>query len=145
MLASPMDSSYPMIFVANSSNNSRSSSTPQGKSWKPCFNFAKGIYRFGESCRYVHDDNTFVPNNGFNKGRGTSENSTHYLLNKFLTQLGNLGMNMSNNGTTVPLPNIVAPNVPASPKPATHVPQPTAYYAGPNPMASTPVGPSALP
>ncbi|GKA02955.1 ribonuclease H-like domain-containing protein [Tanacetum coccineum] len=83
MLASPMDSSYPMVFVANSSNNLHSSSTPQG----------------------------------------------------------NLGMNMSNNGTTVPLPNTVAPNVPASPKPATHVPQPTAYYAGPNPIASIPVGP----
>ncbi|GJS39153.1 ribonuclease H-like domain-containing protein [Tanacetum coccineum] len=88
MLASPMDSSSPMVFVANSSNNSRSSSTPQGKSWKPCFNFAKGNCQFGESCRYVHDANARVPKSGFNKGIGTSENLTHDLLNKLLAQLG---------------------------------------------------------
>ncbi|GJW21040.1 hybrid signal transduction histidine kinase M [Tanacetum coccineum] len=49
LLTSPMDSSYPMIFLAGSSNNSRLSSTAQGKSWKPCFNFAKGNYRFGDT------------------------------------------------------------------------------------------------
>ncbi|GKA46706.1 ribonuclease H-like domain-containing protein [Tanacetum coccineum] len=29
----------------------------KGKSWKPCFNFAKGNCRFGDLCRYVHDAN----------------------------------------------------------------------------------------
>ncbi|GJT87207.1 ribonuclease H-like domain-containing protein [Tanacetum coccineum] len=57
-----MDSSSHMVFVAGSSNNSRSSSTAQGKSWKPCFNFVKGNYQFGDSCRYVHDANACVPN-----------------------------------------------------------------------------------
>ncbi|GJU43586.1 ribonuclease H-like domain-containing protein [Tanacetum coccineum] len=41
-------------------NNRRSSSTPQVKSWKPCFNFAKRNCRFGDSCRYVHDANARV-------------------------------------------------------------------------------------
>ncbi|GJV62706.1 ribonuclease H-like domain-containing protein [Tanacetum coccineum] len=91
VLASPMDSSSPMAFVVGSSNNSRPSSTAQGKSWKPCFNFAKGNCRFGDSCRYVHDANARVPNatSGFNKGRGSSENSTNDLLNKLLAQLRN--------------------------------------------------------
>ncbi|GKC29599.1 hybrid signal transduction histidine kinase M [Tanacetum coccineum] len=56
------------------------------KPWKPCFNFAKGNYRYGDSCRYVHDANARVPNatSGFNKGRRTSKNSTNELLNKLL-------------------------------------------------------------
>ncbi|GJY82051.1 ribonuclease H-like domain-containing protein [Tanacetum coccineum] len=62
VLASPMDSSSPMVCVTGSSNNSRPSSTAQGKSWKPCFNFAKGNCRFGDSCPYVHDANDRVPN-----------------------------------------------------------------------------------
>ncbi|GJZ95752.1 ribonuclease H-like domain-containing protein [Tanacetum coccineum] len=86
VLASPMDSSSPMAFVAGSSKNSHPSSMAQGKSWKPCFNFAKGNCRYGDSCRYVHDANARVPNatSGFNKGCGTSENSTNDLLNKLL-------------------------------------------------------------
>ncbi|GJY25518.1 hypothetical protein Tco_0400244 [Tanacetum coccineum] len=50
VLASFMDSSTPMVFVAGSSNNSRPSFMAQGKPWKPCFNFAKGNYRYGDSC-----------------------------------------------------------------------------------------------
>ncbi|GJU53380.1 hybrid signal transduction histidine kinase M [Tanacetum coccineum] len=57
VLASPMDSSTPMVFVAGPRNNSRPSSTDQGKPWKPCFNFAKGNCRYGDLCRYVHDAN----------------------------------------------------------------------------------------
>ncbi|GJY48963.1 ribonuclease H-like domain-containing protein [Tanacetum coccineum] len=53
VLASPMDSSIPMVFVAGSSINSRPFSTAQGKPWKPCFNFAKGNCCYGDSCRYV--------------------------------------------------------------------------------------------
>nr|GEW15602.1 ribonuclease H-like domain-containing protein [Tanacetum cinerariifolium] len=132
VLALPMDSSYPMVLVAKSSTNSRSF-TSQGKSWKPCFNFAKGSCRFGDSCRCVHDANARMSNanSGFNKGRGTSENMTHDLLNKLLAKLGHLRMNvaMSNNGTNVTRPNI-ASTIPTAPH---------AFYAslgtslGPNP------------
>nr|GEU31037.1 hybrid signal transduction histidine kinase M [Tanacetum cinerariifolium] len=74
VLAFPMDSSSPMVFMAETRTNSRSS-TSQGKSWKPCFNFAKGSCRFGDSCRYVHDANARMSNanSGFNKGRGTRQ------------------------------------------------------------------------
>nr|GEV66514.1 ribonuclease H-like domain-containing protein [Tanacetum cinerariifolium] len=129
VLAFPVHSSSPMVLVAETSTNSHSS-TSQGKSWKPCFNFAKGSCRFGHSCRYVHDANARASNanSGFNKGRGTSENTTNDLLTKLLAQLGHLGMNvaMSNNGTNVTLlthatvtltitgPNI-ASNVPTAP------------------------------
>ncbi|GKF46697.1 ribonuclease H-like domain-containing protein [Tanacetum coccineum] len=82
VLASPMDSSTPM-----------------------------GNCRYGDSCRYVHDANARVPNatSGFNKGRGTSENSTNELLNKLLAQLGKLGMNMSHTST-----NTIAPTISSS-------------------------------
>ncbi|GJV46109.1 ribonuclease H-like domain-containing protein [Tanacetum coccineum] len=58
-LASPVDSlsSSPMVLLAKSGNNHLPSTTPQVKSWRPCFNFAKGACRFGDSCRYVHDGN----------------------------------------------------------------------------------------
>ncbi|GJW42940.1 ribonuclease H-like domain-containing protein [Tanacetum coccineum] len=111
----PVDSSSPMVLVAEAITNSRSS-TSQGKSWKPCFNFAKGSCRFGDSCRYVHDANARVTNtsNGFNKGCGTSDNFTNELLTKLLAQLGNLGIHngsnttMSNNVTMNP--NVTVPN-----------------------------------
>ncbi|GKA96685.1 ribonuclease H-like domain-containing protein [Tanacetum coccineum] len=140
LLASPMDSSTPMVFVAGSSNNSRPSSTAQGKPWKPCFNFAKGNCRYGVSCRYVHDANARVPNatSGFNKGRGTSENSTNELLNKLLAQLRKLGINISHTST-----NTIAPTVCSSISPAQNSNVPIAYYASPSPTA--PTGPSAPP
>ncbi|GKA37662.1 hypothetical protein Tco_0724227 [Tanacetum coccineum] len=47
-LASPMDSSSPMVLVAETGTNRRTSSMAQGKSWKPCFNFAKGSCRIGD-------------------------------------------------------------------------------------------------
>ncbi|GKD81168.1 ribonuclease H-like domain-containing protein [Tanacetum coccineum] len=114
-LASPMDSSTPMVFVAGSSNNSRPSSTAQGKPWKPCFIFAKENCGYGDSCRYVHDANARIPNatNGFNKGRKTSENPTNKLLNKLLIQLEKLGMNMSHTST-----NTIAPTISSSISPA---------------------------
>ncbi|GJX30075.1 ribonuclease H-like domain-containing protein [Tanacetum coccineum] len=157
VLASPMDSSSPMVCVTGSSNNSRPSSTAQGKSWKPCFNFAKGNCRFGDSCRYVHDANARVPNatSGFNKGRGTSDNSTNDLLNKLLAQLGKLGMNMSHTATNVTLPNMshtatnvtlpntIEPTVSSSISPSQNSSVPIAYYANPSPTA--PTAPSAPP
>ncbi|GKA79311.1 ribonuclease H-like domain-containing protein [Tanacetum coccineum] len=135
-----MDSSTPMVFVAGSSNNSRPSSTAQGKPWKPCFNFAKGNCRYGDSCRCVHDANARVPNatSGFNKGRGTSENPTNELLNKLLAQLEKLGMNMSHTST-----NTITPTISSSISPAQNSSVPIAYYASPSPTA--PSGPSAPP
>ncbi|GKB95542.1 ribonuclease H-like domain-containing protein [Tanacetum coccineum] len=64
--------------------------TVKSKSWKPCFNFAKGNCRFGDSCRYVHDANARVPNatSRFNKGRRTSDNSTNDHLNNFFLGKG---------------------------------------------------------
>nr|GFB82156.1 hybrid signal transduction histidine kinase M [Tanacetum cinerariifolium] len=115
VLASPMDSSTPMFFVAGSSNNSLPSSTAQDKRWKPFFNFAKRNCHYGDSCRYVHNANARVPNatSGFNKGHGTSENPTNELLNKMLAQLEKLGMNMSHTST-----NTVTPTVSSSISPA---------------------------
>ncbi|GJY28494.1 hybrid signal transduction histidine kinase M [Tanacetum coccineum] len=115
VLVLSMDSSFPMAFVSDSSNNSRPSSTAHGKSWKPCFNFPKGNCRFGNSCRYVHDANARVPNatSGFNKGRGTSENSTNDFLNKLQAQLGKLRMNMSHTGTNTIVPIVSSSNSPA--------------------------------
>ncbi|GKB73087.1 ribonuclease H-like domain-containing protein [Tanacetum coccineum] len=118
-LTLPVDSSSPMVLVAESSNNRRPTSTPQGKSWKPCFNFAKGTCRFGDSCRYVHDANARVgtSNSTFNKGRGTNTNNTNEILNKLLNQLGNLGLHPIVANTT------------------THTPPPVAFVASPLPTA----------
>ncbi|GJT33877.1 ribonuclease H-like domain-containing protein [Tanacetum coccineum] len=142
VLASPTDSSTPMVFMAGSSNNSRPSSTARGKPWKPCFNFAKGNCLYGDLCRYVHDANARVPNatSGFNKGRGTSENSTNELLNKLLVQLGKLGMNMSHTST-----NTIVPTVSSSISPTQNSSVPIAYYASPSPTAPTGPTPSPIP
>ncbi|GJV44002.1 hypothetical protein Tco_1428538 [Tanacetum coccineum] len=51
----------------------------------------------------------FYGSSGFNKGRGSSKNSTNDLLNKFLAQLRKLGMNTSHTGT-----NTVSPTVSSS-------------------------------
>ncbi|GJU89250.1 ribonuclease H-like domain-containing protein [Tanacetum coccineum] len=140
VIASPMDSFTPMVFLAGLSNNSRPSSMAQGKLWKPCFNFAKGNCRYGDSCRYVHDANARVPNatSRNNKGRGTSENSTNELLNKLLAQLGKLRMNMSHTST-----NTIAPTVSSSISPAQNSSVPISYYASLSP--TSPIGPSAPP
>ncbi|GKC99358.1 ribonuclease H-like domain-containing protein [Tanacetum coccineum] len=129
-----MDSSSPMVLMAESSTNP-CSSTSQGKSWKHCFNFAKGSCRFGNSCRYVHDANARVSNtnSGFNKGHGTSDNLTNDLLTKLLAQLGNLGMNVatSNNGTNVLMLNhvTVPSTVSGSINAFTITIEPLAFYA----------------
>ncbi|GKD98691.1 ribonuclease H-like domain-containing protein, partial [Tanacetum coccineum] len=136
VLSLPVNSSSPIVLVAETSTNLRSS-TSQGKSWKPCFSFAKGTCRFGDSCRYVHDANARVSNvnSGFNKGCGTSKNTTNDLLTNLLAQLGHLGMNvvMSNNGTNVTLPTYatITPTV-TRPNIASNVPTvPHAFYTSP--------------
>ncbi|GJZ05245.1 ribonuclease H-like domain-containing protein [Tanacetum coccineum] len=81
------DYSSPMVLVAESGNTRRSSSTPKVKSWRTCFNFAKGNYRFGATCHYLHDANArIVGDTGkVNKNRGN--NDTNELLAKLLAQL----------------------------------------------------------
>ncbi|GJV68510.1 ribonuclease H-like domain-containing protein [Tanacetum coccineum] len=138
-LASPMDSSSPMVLVAETGTNQCTSSTAQGKFWKPCFNFAKGACRYGDSCRYAHDTNARV-NNANSMGRGASNNNTHELLTKLIAQLGNLGMH---NGSTVTMPNTVTTpsnvNMPNTNTMATIVPM--AFHVGP----SLPVSPANYP
>ncbi|GJY44327.1 ribonuclease H-like domain-containing protein [Tanacetum coccineum] len=96
-LALPVDSSSPMVLMAESGNNRRSSSTPQAKSWRPCFNFAKGTCRFGEMCRYVHD--ATVKSSNSNKPRGSNDvgANTNDLLAKLIEQLR--GLNVTNTRT----------------------------------------------
>ncbi|GJQ89849.1 hybrid signal transduction histidine kinase M [Tanacetum coccineum] len=95
--------------------------------------YNSGSCRYGDSCQYAHDANARVSitNSGINKGRGTSDNITHDLLNKLLTQLGNLGMNvaMSQNGT-VPNSTTIASNNTASPGNSLG---PHVFFASPNP------------
>ncbi|GJT58071.1 ribonuclease H-like domain-containing protein [Tanacetum coccineum] len=52
----PMDftSSSPMLLMAQSGINHRSF-TPQVKTLRPCYNFARGSCQFGGTCRFVHD------------------------------------------------------------------------------------------
>nr|GEY53249.1 ribonuclease H-like domain-containing protein [Tanacetum cinerariifolium] len=67
----------------------------QVKSRNPCFNFAKGACRFGESCWYVHDANAKLDNNslGSNRGSVATVDTTNELLRKLLQQLGTLTTN----------------------------------------------------
>ncbi|GJW03737.1 ribonuclease H-like domain-containing protein [Tanacetum coccineum] len=117
-LALPMDSSSPMVLVAESSTNSRSSRS-KGKSLKPCFNFAKVFCRYGNSCRYAHDANARVSN-----------------ANK-------MNVAMSNNGTNVTLPNPATVTPPVTrPNIASTIPTaPHAFYASPG----TSLGPNPTP
>ncbi|GKA37711.1 ribonuclease H-like domain-containing protein [Tanacetum coccineum] len=82
-LASPIDSSSPMVLMAQSGTNRRSSS--QVKSSRPCFNFAKGSCRFGSNCRYVHDSNVKPPSSST---PSIANNVTDELLMKLLEKLG---------------------------------------------------------
>ncbi|GKA80648.1 ribonuclease H-like domain-containing protein [Tanacetum coccineum] len=105
------DSSSPMVLMAESGNNRRSSTTPQAKSWRPCFNFAKGTCRFGDACRYVHDANAklgTIPNDT-NRGRGVSAD-TNALLKSLLQKLDNVSLNNST-GCVMPSPSSVPPTV----------------------------------
>ncbi|GJW12876.1 ribonuclease H-like domain-containing protein [Tanacetum coccineum] len=111
-LVSPVDSFSPMVLMAGLGTPLPSTTTTQVKSWRPCFNFAKGTCRFGESCRYVHDVNARTGNtsNASNaKGRGTNDtpNTTNELLTKLLHQLGTIGIN-TNIATS---PNATTPTV----------------------------------
>nr|GEX46428.1 ribonuclease H-like domain-containing protein [Tanacetum cinerariifolium] len=103
---------------------------PPIKSWKPCFNFAKGTRRFGESCRYVHDSNAHLGtnNNESSRGRGNSDNNTNELLQKLLQQLASISCTVptlhSSNNTHV----------------AFNMGQPTSFGPTTGPMLAAPPG-----
>ncbi|GKB15754.1 ribonuclease H-like domain-containing protein [Tanacetum coccineum] len=106
----PVDSSSPMVLMANSGTSHNSSSTtPQVKSRNPCFNYAKGSCHFGETCRYVHDAGARSGTNlnGSTRGRGNSDNTTNDLLQKLLHQLSSINCNStvptSNSSNTMPV------------------------------------------
>ncbi|GKF83660.1 ribonuclease H-like domain-containing protein, partial [Tanacetum coccineum] len=84
-LSLPVDSSSPMVLMAQSGTNCRPLN-PQVKSWRHCFNFAKGSCRFGSECRYVHDPNAKPHDLGNSKHLNTS--NTDALLVKLLEKLG---------------------------------------------------------
>ncbi|GJY83088.1 hybrid signal transduction histidine kinase M [Tanacetum coccineum] len=110
-LASPMDSSSPMVLMADSGNPRHSSFTPQTKPWKPCFNFAKGTCRFGDGCRFVHDATIKKSKNQ------RVEKNTSNIEELLATLLSHLGItNKPNIATKSPRPTIVQPS------------PPTAYY-----------------
>ncbi|GJV25719.1 ribonuclease H-like domain-containing protein [Tanacetum coccineum] len=133
----PVDSSSPMVLTANSGTSRNSSSTtPQVKSRNPCFNFAKGSCRFGETCRYLHDATARSGTNlnGSTRGRDNSDNTTKDLLQKLLHQLSSMNCNSTvsklNSLNTMPV-TITTPAYPSS------IPR------GPLQSAETLVGPSS--
>ncbi|GJY95298.1 ribonuclease H-like domain-containing protein [Tanacetum coccineum] len=83
-IALPADSSSPMVLMAQSGTPRRSSNT-QGKSWKPCFNFANGSCRFVSACHYVHDLSAKPITN--THAKHSSFNNTEALLTKILDKL----------------------------------------------------------
>ncbi|GJT38193.1 ribonuclease H-like domain-containing protein [Tanacetum coccineum] len=100
-----VDSSSHMVLMADSGTNRRSSTTPQAKSWRPCFNFARGTCRFGDACRYVHDANAKLGTtpNDTTKGRRVHDDTT-ILLKSMLQKLDTVSVNNST-GSTLPSPS----------------------------------------
>nr|GEY09013.1 protein ALP1-like [Tanacetum cinerariifolium] len=138
-LSLPVDSSSssPMVLISETCN-SRRPSDPQIKSWRPCYNFAKGSCRFGETCKYVHDaqvksgTNSRV-NNVYGSASNGSDNTSNELLVKLLSQLGNIGLNCS--------PNVASNALRVTNTHAVPHNNLIAYQAGP----STYLGPSYTP
>ncbi|GJR78433.1 pleiotropic drug resistance protein 1-like protein [Tanacetum coccineum] len=77
-------SSSPMVLMAQLGTNRRPSNS-QNKSWRSCFNFAKGSCRFGSDCKYVHDPNAKPTNTTTSCAPNTT---TDELLAKLLDKLG---------------------------------------------------------
>ncbi|GKA10918.1 ribonuclease H-like domain-containing protein [Tanacetum coccineum] len=97
-VALPADSSSPMVLMAQAGSNRRPSN-PQIKSWRPCFNFAKGSCHFGNECRYVHRPNAKPHDFGTSKVSNTSNTDA------FLVQLlEKLNLRNKDASTHSPLP-----------------------------------------
>ncbi|GJZ73956.1 ribonuclease H-like domain-containing protein [Tanacetum coccineum] len=138
------DSSSHMVLMADSGNNCRTSSTPQTKTWRPCFNFTKGTCRFGDACRYVHDANAKVgtSSNDTNMGRGIN-NETNILLKSLLQKLDTVSLNNPNSGT-LPSPNpptVAFHTGQSTVSPPGFAAHPMAYF-GPPGFPHQPAGPS---
>ncbi|GJS87404.1 ribonuclease H-like domain-containing protein [Tanacetum coccineum] len=82
-LALPVDSSSPMVLMAERGNHRRPF-TPQIKSWRPCYHFVKGSCRFGDNCKFSHDTNAKSSDSSDSKVSGTK---TDELLEKLLAKL----------------------------------------------------------
>ncbi|GKE12993.1 ribonuclease H-like domain-containing protein, partial [Tanacetum coccineum] len=72
------------VLMAQSGINRRPSS-PQVKSWRPCFNYAKGSCCFGNEGRFAHDNGT---KSGNRSGTKLEDNNINELLVKLLKKLG---------------------------------------------------------
>ncbi|GJX77799.1 ribonuclease H-like domain-containing protein [Tanacetum coccineum] len=85
-LSLPVDSlsSSPLVLMVESGTNYRPSN-PQVKSWRPCYNFAKGSCRFGNDCKFVHDTNAKPANTNVSQ---MLSNNIDELLVKLLDILG---------------------------------------------------------
>ncbi|GJS51480.1 ribonuclease H-like domain-containing protein [Tanacetum coccineum] len=147
-VALPTDSSSLMVLMAQAGTNRRPSN-PQIKSWRPCFNFAKGSCRFGSECRYVHDPNAKPHDFGTSKVSNTS--NTDALLVQLLEKLNLRNKDASTNGSTVtstkdtppisPLP--VAYSTQHNSSPTCYLPQPISNYLAP-PGFGYPTGSASL-
>nr|GEW09348.1 ribonuclease H-like domain-containing protein [Tanacetum cinerariifolium] len=84
-LTEDSSSSSPLVLMAQTGTNRRPSS-PQLKSRRPCFNFAKGSCRFGTECRFAHDPNAKIGDVTSSKSSGRNNNDD--LLVKLLERLG---------------------------------------------------------
>ncbi|GKD27623.1 ribonuclease H-like domain-containing protein [Tanacetum coccineum] len=87
-------SASPMVLLVEA-GTSHCPSSSQTKSWRPCFNFAKGSCRFGESCKYVHAAQANPSTNSRASnivGNGSSNNNTtNDLLLKLIDKIRTLG------------------------------------------------------
>ncbi|GJS33982.1 ribonuclease H-like domain-containing protein [Tanacetum coccineum] len=62
----------PMVLLANSGNNTCLPPVAPGKINKSCFNFVRGLCRFGDTCKYMHGGTT----NGVNGNKSLWSTST---------------------------------------------------------------------
>ncbi|GJR09421.1 ribonuclease H-like domain-containing protein [Tanacetum coccineum] len=104
--------SSPMVLMADT-GITLCPTTPHIKSWRSCYNFARGSCRFGNECKFVHDGNAKPNRTKSITGNG---NNTGDIVAKLLGQLG-LNTNLpstNNNGsnshnTATPSPSVVQP------------------------------------
>ncbi|GJZ20896.1 ribonuclease H-like domain-containing protein [Tanacetum coccineum] len=139
-LALPVDSSFasPMILMAET-GTPRPPYTPQVKSWRPCYNFAKGACRFGNNCKFVYDSN--AKSDDTSSSKVTGNNTDEYGLN-------HIRRNKTNSTSTVTTPLAPGPTTPSAyhtvgPIHPTMYPHMAQQLTGPTiPYTSAPLYPS---
>ncbi|GKD93946.1 hybrid signal transduction histidine kinase M [Tanacetum coccineum] len=108
-LDSPINNEYVVHYALE--GISRRPSNAQVKSWRPCFNFAKGTCRFEDGCKFVHDVNAKP---SANSNSETNGNNTDELLVKLLGRLGlSNNLDTSTSNTTASKLNIISHASPA--------------------------------